>query len=95
MRRAELAASFVDHPYWPIICKMLSGTIQASTEELLAGDDHKEVNRAAVAMCRKMMQMPFFDIEQGQLAQREYLKAQAQSARRRTTQSGIEPREVQ
>jgi len=94
MTRADLAASFVEHPYWAIMGKMLSGTIQAETEQLLSGDDHKEVNRASVAMCRKLLQMPFFDIEQGQLAQREYLKAQAQSARRRTTQSGIEPREV-
>ena len=95
MTRADLAASFVEHPYWAIMGKMLSGTIQAETEQLLSGDDHKEVNRASVAMCRKLLQMPFFDIEQGQLAQREYLKAQALSARRRATQSGIAPHEVQ
>ena len=94
-RRAALAASFVEHPYWDIVARMLSGTIQAETEQALSSNDHLESNRAAVAHCRKMLQMPFFDIEQGQLAQREYLKAQAQLVRRRATQSGLEPHEVQ
>src|SRR5688572_24078047 len=65
VRRADLAASFVQHPYWEIVSRMLSGTIQAETEQLLGGDEHREVNRASVAMCRKVLQMPFFDIEQG------------------------------
>ena len=91
--RAELAASFIQHPYWATISRMLSGTIQAETEQLLSGDDHMAVNRASVAICRKVLQMPFFDIEQGQLAQREYQKAL--NAGRRVSQSGNRPHEVQ
>jgi hypothetical protein len=72
MTRAELAASFVEHPYWATVSRMLAGTIQAETEQLLAGDDHKESNRASVAMCRKVLQMPFFDIEQGKAAEERY-----------------------
>lgn len=86
LRRAELAKSFVLHPYWEIMARMFSGTIQAETEQLLAGDDHKDVNRASVAMCRKALQMPFFDIEQGRLAEGEYQRIYARLARRRTTQ---------
>jgi len=95
VRRADLAASFVQHPYWEIVARMLSGTIQAETEQLLGGDEHKEVNRASVAMCRKVLQAPFFDIEQGRLAEGEYQRAYAQLARRRGTQSGHAPHEVQ
>lgn len=45
---------------------MLTTTIQAETEALLKSDDQRESNRAAVAMCRKFLQTPFVDIEQGQ-----------------------------
>lgn len=86
VRRAEYAASFVEHPYWEILARMLSGTIQAETEQLLAGDDHVAVNRASVAMCRKVLQMPFFDIEQGKVAESAYRNAVARMARTRTTQ---------
>ena len=86
--RADLAASFTAHPYWDIISRMLSGTIQAETEQLLNSDDHLAVNRASVAMCRKILQMPFFDIEQGRLAESEYQRALAQVARRRSNQGG-------
>jgi hypothetical protein len=95
MTRAEMAASFIEHPYWAILSRMLSGTIQAETEQLLSGDDHREVNRASVAISRKVLQMPFFDIEQGRMAVEEYRKAQVQRARRRDSQSGQAPREVQ
>jgi len=95
VRRADLAASFVQHPYWEIVSRMLSGTIQAETEQLLAGDDHMASNRASVAICRKVLQMPFFDIEQGQLAETEYRKAQGHLSKRRFSQSGPAPHEVQ
>ena len=86
--RADLAGSFIAHPYWDIVSRMLSRTIQAETEELLSGDGHREVNRASVAMCRKVLQMPYFDIEQGRLAEGEYQKARAQTAKRRNPQIG-------
>lgn len=90
-----MADSFVNHPYWDILSRMLAGTIKAETEQLLAGDDHMAVNRASVAMCRKVLQMPFFDIEQGQLAERTYQQAKSQLARRRGSQSGsINPTEA-
>ena len=73
--RAELATSFVQHPYWDIYSKILSGTIQSETEEMLAKDDHIAVNRASVAICRKLLQAPFFDIEQGKAVQMEYQRA--------------------
>jgi hypothetical protein len=95
VHRAALAASFVQHPYWEVVARMLSGTIQAETEQALSSNEHLESNRAAVAHCRKMLQMPFFDMEQGRLAEGEYQKAYAQLARRRGTQSGPAPREVQ
>lgn len=93
MRRAELAMSFVQHPYWDIVARMLSGTIQAETEQLLAGDENRQVNRASVAMCRKVLQMPFFDIEQGKVAELEFTKAKARLGGR-FTQNDLR-REVQ
>lgn len=51
---------------------MLNNTIQAETEEMLRGDDRLPMNRASVAMCRKVLQMPFFDIEQGFIAESRY-----------------------
>lgn len=81
-RRADLAASFVQHPYWEIVSRMLSGTIQAETEQALSSNEHLDSNRAAVAHCRKMLQMPFFDIEQGRMAESEYQKSMARSLRR-------------
>lgn len=95
MQRAEMAASFVQHPYWAIMSRSMSGTIQAETENLLASDEHKDVNRASVAISRKYLQMPFFDIEQGRLAQAEFDKAKAHLAKRRPVQSGYAPHEVQ
>lgn len=47
---------------------MLSGTIHSETEDMLSGDERLHVNRASIAICRKLLQMPFFDIQQGTLA---------------------------
>lgn len=77
-----MAATFIAHPYWDVISRMLSGTIQAATEELLTSDEHVAVNRASVAMCRKIIQAPFFDIEQGRIAESAYQVAIAQRAKR-------------
>lgn len=68
IERATWAKSFTEHPYWAIMSKMLTGTIQSETEAMLASNDHLDSNRASVAICRKMIQMPFFDIEQGRAA---------------------------
>src|SRR5262245_4055648 len=77
MERAKLAQSFIDHPYWAMVSRMLTGTIQAETEEMLAGDGRLAVNRASVAMCRKVLLMPFFDIEQGRAAEAVLIAAMA------------------
>lgn len=83
IRRSDFARSFIAHPYWEIISRMLSGTIQQETEEMLSGDAHLAVNRASVAICRKVLQMPFFDIEQGRIAESTYEYAKAQQAKRK------------
>ena len=95
VKRAEMAGSFIVHPYWELVSRMLAGTIKSETEQLLTGDDHSSVNRASVAICRKVLQMPFFDIEQGRTAEGYYQKAIARSAARRSPQSGQVPPEVQ
>ena len=88
-RVAGLAESFVLHPYWDRVSRMLSKTIQAETEELLGGNAHEAVNRASVAICRKVLQMPFIDIEQGRMATEMYEQAKAKMAKRRSTQRGV------
>lgn len=94
VKRADMAGSFVIHPYWELVSRMLAGTIKSETEQLLNGDEHSSVNRASVAICRKVLQMPFFDIEQGRMAEGYYQKAISRSAARRSTQSGRVPTEV-
>lgn len=88
VRTGTLAESFVIHPYWDRISKMLSGTIQAETEELLKNSEHEAVNRASVAICRKVLQMPFIDIEQGRMAEDFYQKSKARRGANRTGLSG-------
>jgi len=95
MRRAEWAASFIQHPYWQIVSRMLSGTIQNETEQALASDEHIAINRASVAMCRKVLQMPFLDVEQGRMAEAEFIRAKVHIARRRGSQSDQPSHEVQ
>lgn len=80
--RAVQAKSFIDHPYWVVISRMLSGTIQSETEQLLASDEHRSVNRASVAICRKVLQAPFFDIEQGRMVEKQFEIAKAHAARK-------------
>lgn len=75
VERADLARNFVNDPYWSVVSRMLSGTIQSETEEMLISDEHLAVNRASVAICRKVLQMPFFDIEQGKVAEDMYRSA--------------------
>lgn len=67
-RRADMAMRFIEEGYWSLMCQMLTGTIRAETEEMLAGDERLVMNRASVAVCRKVMRMPFIDIEQGERA---------------------------
>jgi hypothetical protein len=70
-----MAQSFIMHPYWDRVAKMLSGTIQSETEQLLSGSDKQDINRASVAICRKVLQMPFIDIEQGRMVEEMYQKS--------------------
>ena len=77
VRVGSLADSFVKHPYWDRVSRMLSGTIQSETEELLKNSEHEAVNRASVAICRKVLQMPFIDIEQGRMAEDFYQKSKS------------------
>lgn len=86
IKRADWAGSFVQHPYWEVMSRMLSGTIQNETEQILSGDTHAAVNRASVAICRKVMQMPFLDIEQGQMAETQRKRALASMSGRRFSQ---------
>lgn len=81
MQRAIEAHEFVSHPYWARLARMLSGTIQAETEEMLESDKNLAINRASVAMCRKVLQMPFYDIEQGKMANKFYEQAKARLER--------------
>lgn len=89
IRRSELARSFVEHPYWEIVSRMLSGTIQSETEEMLTSDERLPVNRASVAICRKVLQMPFFDMEQGKFAESALELSKARSANRSFTKARI------
>ena len=82
IKRSDYAYSFIQHPYWEIVSRMLTGTIQSETEQMLSGDDHLSVNRASVAICRKILQMPFFDIEQGKAAESAYRLHLARQAKR-------------
>ncbi len=59
--------------------RMLSGTISAETEKMLEGDENLALSRASVAICRKVMKMPYFDIEQGRAAGAAYQAAVARS----------------
>lgn len=68
MNRANLASSFVEHPYWALMCNMLMGTTKSEFEEMLTSDDRLPLARASVVVCRKVMRMPFLDIEQGKRA---------------------------
>jgi hypothetical protein len=74
-RVSSMAQSFIMHPYWDRVAKMLSGTIQSETEQLLSGSDKQDINRASVAICRKVLQMPFIDIEQGRMVEEMYQKS--------------------
>ena len=87
IRRAGMASSFVAHPYWEVVSRMLSGTISSETEELLRNDEHAASNRSSVAICRKVLQMPFFDIEQGKLAESAYQHAVARMTRKRSSEA--------
>jgi hypothetical protein len=93
IRRAEMAAVFVQEPYWIILSKMLSRTIQSETEQLLLSDERKDMNRASIAICRKVLQAPYTDIEQGELADKAYQKAKEHYSRNRRGAENA-PREV-
>lgn len=64
--RADMAVEFIERPYWKLMCQMLTGTIRAETEDMLSSDERLALNRASVASCRRVLRMPFIDIEQGE-----------------------------
>ncbi len=66
--RAEKAQDLVNTDYWIIMSDMLKGTINSEFEEMLADDNHLPLNRASVAVARKILRMPYVDIEQGKAA---------------------------
>ncbi len=66
--RAEKAQDLVNTDYWLIMSDMLKGTINSEFEEMLADDRHLPLNRASVAIARKILRMPYLDIEQGKAA---------------------------
>ncbi len=66
--RAEKAKDFINTDYWTIVSDMLKGTINSEFEEMLADDSHLPLNRASVAVARKVLRMPYIDIEQGRAA---------------------------
>jgi len=66
--RAEKAQDLVNTDYWVIMSDMLKGTINSEFEEMLADDGHLPLNRASVAVARKILRMPYIDIEQGKAA---------------------------
>lgn len=70
MERAGMAASFIAHPYWRFMSKFLSNVVSAETESLLdkTRSQEHDMNRAAVSVARRLLQMPFIDIEQGKQA---------------------------
>jgi hypothetical protein len=68
---AALAHNFVDHPYWSRMSRMLANTEKAEMETLLdptTPPEAQSLSRASVAMIRRLLAMPYTDIEQGKQA---------------------------
>jgi len=69
---AEHAASFIRHEYWTRMLRMLRNLERAETDTLLDPTQQEQhaLCRASVAVCRKVMAMPYADMEQGRQAVR-------------------------
>ena len=78
---ASEAASFASHNYWRRMTVMLNGMINAEFEEMLNEDGKRELNRASIAVARKMLRMPFIDIQQGKAAVSAVERHAARSAK--------------
>jgi hypothetical protein len=65
---AEEAANFITTAYWRRMTVMLDRTIASEFEEMLQGEGSRELNQASIVVARKMLRMPFIDIEQGKAA---------------------------
>lgn len=67
---AEHASSFIRHTYWNRMLKMLKNIERVETDALLdpTQQDQHALCRASVAICRKVIAMPYTDIEQGKQA---------------------------
>ena len=70
MTRAEQASNFIHSEYWDLMSNMLTGMVNSEFEEMLSDDSHLALNRASVVVARKMLRMPYIDIEQGKAAVR-------------------------
>jgi hypothetical protein len=69
---AEHASSFIRHTYWTRMLHLLKNMERVETDTLLDStqQDQHALCRASVAVCRKVMAMPYTDIEQGKQAVR-------------------------
>jgi hypothetical protein len=68
---AGVARSFIDHPYWLRVSRMLENAERAETEVLLdptSTESQVLMSRASVANIRRLLSMPHRDIQQGELA---------------------------
>jgi len=74
---AEEANTFLVQPYWRRMTVMLDRTISSEFEEMLQSEGTRELNRAAIVVARKMLRMPFIDVEQGKLAVKAVERQQA------------------
>lgn len=77
---AAAANGFVQHPYWIRMARMLANTERAEMENLLnptTPPDHQAMSRASVANIRRILNMPYVDIEQGDQAVRVVERHQA------------------
>ena len=68
---ASMAHSYITHPYWERVARMLANTEKAELETLLDPTSTPEaqmLSRASVATVRRLLAMPYIDIEQGKQA---------------------------
>lgn len=79
MTLASMARSFIDHPYWIRMSRMLANSEKAELDTLLdptAAEQHP-LSRASVAYIRKLQAMPFVDLKQGEEAAKAVEKFEA------------------
>jgi hypothetical protein len=67
---AESAIAFTKSAYWDRMTQMLQNWEKVETDVLLnpTQEEAHALARASITVCRKVMAMPFVDIEQGKAA---------------------------